>query len=190
MADSYQLEVAELQAIVNRDADAFCRWFSRSDLRIRLSLRGFADVVDVEALVQDAALQIWKEPSRIVPDGRSGFLRRYATTVALNAARNAATRAGRERAPLSLRDLDRPDGRPLADPMLRGRIHKCMARLAGNPRRALLACVENGKSRSGREVAAEIQMGFDAFRQNLARARASLVLCLKAFQVDVMEYLR
>ena len=62
-------------------------------------------MVDVEAIVQDAALQIWKEPFRIVPDGRSGFLRRYATTVALNAARNAATRAGRERPPLSLRDL-------------------------------------------------------------------------------------
>ena len=65
-----------------------------------------------------------------------------------------------------------------------------MARLAGNPRRALLACVENGKGRSGREVAAEIQMGFDAFRQNLARARASLVLCLKTFQIDIMENLR
>ena len=80
VADSYQLEVAELEAIVNRDADAFCRWFSRSDLSIRLSLRSFADVVDVEAIVQDAALQIWKEPFRILPDGRSGFLRRYATT--------------------------------------------------------------------------------------------------------------
>ena len=96
MAEDYDVEVAELQAIADGDKEAFCRWFARCEIPLKRSLRSFAQAVDVEAVVQETGLKLWKDPSRITPDGRTGFLLRWGITVARNEARNHVKRTGRQ----------------------------------------------------------------------------------------------
>ena len=193
MADDYSIEVAELEAIVQRDQNAFARWFARSEIALKRSLRNYAQVVDVEAVVQDTALRVWERASTITPDLRSGFLLRWAVTVARNNARNQATRAGR----LEPLDVNRVTERNPSlttivriDPMLRTRVADCRMQLSENLRRAIETRLADRGERSDRELATLIGMSFDAFRQNLARGRRALKECLRKFGIDVSEYLQ
>jgi DNA-directed RNA polymerase specialized sigma24 family protein len=191
VADNYESEVAELQAIAqgNQEAqDAFNRWFGRCEIRLKRSLRDFASVVDVEAVVQDTALLVWERAATISPERPPGFLFRWAVTVAKNKARNNAKRAGRQ---LPLDGESQPaDSSPLGDPLLRSQILKCRERLSPHQQRVVTARCEDGGTREDRGLAASIDMSFEAFRQNLARARKALVKCLRSFNIDVMEHLR
>ena len=188
-ADDYQVEVAELGAIVGRDQDAFSKWLARCEIALKRSLSNYAQVVDVESVAQDTALRVWERASTIVPDHRPGFLLRWAITVARNHARNQAKRAGRE-VPLV---VDEMPPAPFAgfriDPMLRERVARCLARLPGNPRKAVERRLAGAGAQPDRALAAAIGMGFDAFRQNLARGRTALQKCLRKFGVDVREYI-
>ena len=56
MAEEYEIEAAELDAIARRDPDPFTRWFARCEIPLKRSIRNFAEVVDVEAVVQDMAI--------------------------------------------------------------------------------------------------------------------------------------
>lgn len=189
----YDLEVAEFQAIAGGDVDAFARWLARCEIPLKRALRSFAQVVDVEAVVQETAIKVWEDPSRITPDGRSGFLFRWACTVALNAARNSATRHGNRpdhHAPMPSDDVFEGHERRLPDIFLRVRIQSCLELLQDPQQRAFRARLADSGNRSDRELAASIGMTFDAFRQTLTRGRRSLVKCLQSFNIDVMEYLR
>lgn len=189
MAEDYDAEVAELHAIVQRDLDAFSRWFARCEIPLKVSLRSFKPFVDAEAVVQDTVIKVWEDPSRIRPDGRPGFLLRWARTVALNAARNAARRQGRHAA-MPEGDHVAGDVQPMSDVFLRTRVQQCFERLPAPQRQAFRARVADGGSRTDRELAASIEMSFDAFRQTLTRGRRALVACLRSFNIDVMEYIR
>jgi RNA polymerase sigma factor (sigma-70 family) len=187
----YDLEVAEWQAIVRRDEDAFKRWLERSHIHLRLSLRSFAAVVDVEVVVQEAAIRVWQRASTIVPDGRQAFLVRWASTVARNSARNELKRAQREV------PLDDPPHHPETqivragrDPFLRARLHSCRERLPAALRRVIDMMLADGGQRSARECATAGRMSYDAFRQNLARGRRTLENCLREHGIQIREYLR
>lgn len=189
MPDDYDVEVAELQAIAERDLEAFSRWFARCEIHLRTSLRSFEQFVDVEAVVQDTVIKVWEDPLRIRPDGRPGFLLRWARTVALNAARNAARRQGHHAA-MPADDDVAGDVRPMSDVFLRTRVQECFGRLPVPQQRAFRARVADAGSRTDRQLAASIDMSFDAFRQTLTRGRRALVACLRSFNIDVMEYIR
>jgi RNA polymerase sigma factor (sigma-70 family) len=190
----YELEVDELQAIVRRDQEAFKRWLKKWEIPLKLSLRSFAELVDVEAVVQDTAIKVWQEAPRITPDGRPTFLLRWARTVALNSARNILRRTEhradhREQLP-SDDELLEVASSQAPDPFLQERVRQCLERLQSNQQRAFRARIDDDGAHKDRELAAAIGMGFDAFRQNLARGRKALVGCLASFGIDVKEYLR
>jgi DNA-directed RNA polymerase specialized sigma24 family protein len=189
----YDLEVDELRAVAARDQTAFARWFARCEIPLKRSLQSFAELVDIECVVQDAGLKVWRNASRIVPDGRSSFLLRWTKTVALNDARTKIRRAGHRLDKLREAfgehgfESVKPSRR---DPLLAKHVQDCLQRLNPLQRLAFRARVEDKGARPDRELAAEIGMSFDAFRQNLARGRKALVRCLGSFNIDVMEYLR
>jgi RNA polymerase sigma factor (sigma-70 family) len=190
VADPLDVEAAELQAIVARDQDAFSHWFARCEIKLRRSLRSFAQVTDVEAVVQDTALRVWQRASTIRPDGRPECILRWAVTVALNAARNEAKRSGHQ-LPLG------PTVEGLAhsttnmpDPVLRVRIQSCRERLGATPRLVLDAQLTDAGQHSSRELAMTLGMTADAVRQNLVRARRALQRCLRTFGIDLRDYLK
>ena len=190
MASDYDLDVAEWEAIVRRDEDVFKRWLERCQIHLRLSLRSFAAVVDVEVVVQETAIRVWERASTIVPDGRPAFLARWAVTVARNKARNEIKRAEHE-VPLE-EPPDRPDTqivRAGIDPFLRARLHACRERLPAALRRVIDVILADGGERSARECATASRMSYDAFRQNLARGRRALEACLREYGIEVRKYL-
>lgn len=190
--DDYQGEVAELEAIVGRDQDAFSRWLARCEIALKRSLSPYAQAVDVESVTQEAALRVWQHASSIAPDRRPGFLLRWAITVARNHARNQARRAGRE-VPLVPDDIPAPNsaagGTGRVDPLLRERVARCLSRLSRLPRKAIEVRMSAGGAQPDRALAAAVGMGFDAFRQNLSRGRAALTRCLRKAGIDIAEYI-
>jgi DNA-directed RNA polymerase specialized sigma24 family protein len=183
-------EVAEWQAIVGRDEEAFKRWLERTHIGLRVSLRSFAAVVDVEVVVQETAILVWERASTILPDGRPAFLMRWATTVARNKALNAVTRTQRDARVREHADRSEQVDRSPADPLLRARIRECRGRLPGALRRVIDAVLADRGLRSPRESAAAHRMSYDAFRQNLARGRRALADCLREHGIEIREYLR
>ena len=193
MPTEYDLEVDELKAIAARDQTAFTRWFARCEIPLKRSLQSFVELVDIECVVQDAGFKAWQNASRIVPDGRPGFLLRWTKTVALNDARTKIRRAGHRLDKLreAFRDDEFEYVKPSRrDPFLLKHVRDCLQGLNPLQRQAFRARAEDKGSRPDRELAAEIGMGFDAFRQNLARGRKALVQCLASSGIAVMEYLR
>src|SRR5690349_9751665 len=75
-----------LPAIVARDTGAFARWMAGAEGRMRESLRSFAAVVDVEAVLQESLLRVWQTAPRFEPDGRPDALLRFGVRVARNLA--------------------------------------------------------------------------------------------------------
>jgi RNA polymerase sigma-70 factor (ECF subfamily) len=189
VADDYDGEVAELQAIAAHDEDAFTRWFARHDIALKRSLRSFAAIVDVEAIVQETAIRVWSHASSITADGRPGFLVRWAATVARNMARTEARRSGRlqfvESPPETPAPVDHPP-----DPAFTARAQRCFKQLSPKLRLAMERVRDHGGSQSLRDVAAAIGMTHDSIRQNLTRARRALEECLESHGIDVRSYLR
>lgn len=196
MPTDYELEVDELQAIVRRDQEAFKRWLKRCESPLKRSLGTFAELVDIEAVVQDTAIKVWQEAPRITPDGRPAFLLRWSRTVAINSARNILRRTEHRadhRDPLPSDDeLQELEVAPFQapDPFLEKRVRQCLDRLQPNQQRSFRTRIDDDGAHKDRELAESIGMGFDAFRQNLARGRKALVACLASFRIDVMEYLK
>ena len=191
MANDYDTEVAEWQAIVDRDEGAFARWFARCEMPLRRSLRPFADVVDVDAVVQETVIQLWEhDASRLTPSGRPDFLLRWAFVVARNKARNLATRAGRQESLEPHGDLPARAAHAGSDPLLRARIRRCLEDLPHTLRRVLAARLRDDGQHSDRELAGPLDISFDAFRQSLARGRRGLEACLKKHGIDIRVYLQ
>lgn len=193
MAADYEVEIAEWRAIVERDADAFERWFNRCEIPLKLALRSFATTVDVESIVQETAIIVWREVSTIRPDGRTAFLLRWAHVVARRAALNAAKRPGcrvvHNGPPPESEKIAGHDG-VMADPWLRARLKQCLEHLPLHQRRVLTTRLHDAGLRSDRDLAQDLGISFDTLRQTLTRTRRALVKCLSGFQIDVMGYLR
>ncbi|MBA3397052.1 MAG: sigma-70 family RNA polymerase sigma factor, partial [Deltaproteobacteria bacterium] len=75
-----------LGAIVAGDTRAFARWLAGAEPPVRESLRSFARVVDVEAVLQEALLRVWQVAPRFVADGRPNGLLRLGVRIARNLA--------------------------------------------------------------------------------------------------------
>ena len=128
-----------LPAILARDTDAFGQWMARVEPQIRESLRSFARVVDVEAVLQEALLRVWTVAPRFVPDGAPNGLLRLGVRIARNL---AISEVRRTRAAPPSRDLDEvaadlPVHATEPDPLLRKVVAECYRLLPEQPRRVL-----------------------------------------------------
>jgi DNA-directed RNA polymerase specialized sigma24 family protein len=174
-----------LPAIAAGDANAFALWIAGGERRLRESLRSFAAVVDVEAVVQETLLRTWQVAPRVQPDGRADCLLRLSIRTARNLAIDEARRARRaEVDPGALdRALDEVDRAGAleepADPLFFRAIQQCHAALPAKPREALGARLETGGTEPDHALAVRLGMRLNTFLQNVTRAKRLLLECLE-----------
>jgi RNA polymerase sigma-70 factor (ECF subfamily) len=168
-----------LPAIAHGDTVAFGRWMAGSEANVRLSLRSFAAVVDVEAVLQEALLRVWQVAPRFVPDGGANGLVRLAVRIARNLAidevrRTKARPVEPERLEAELAEV--PAAAP--DPMLRTAITECRDKLPAKPREAFDARIASAGGQDDEDLATSLGMRLNTFLQNFTRARKLLAECL------------
>jgi DNA-directed RNA polymerase specialized sigma24 family protein len=181
----------ELAAISAGDPTAFARWMAGAEPTMRLSLRSFAAVVDVEAVLQEALLRTWQIAPRVELDGKPNALLRVGIRIARNLAISERRRA--RGVPSDEDAIDRalagdPDGKTLPvvpDPHLRRAIAKCADALPAQPARALHARIENAGRQDDDTLAERIGMRKNTFLQNFTRARKLVAECLKRHGIDL-----
>ncbi len=179
-----------LPDILARDTSAFGRWMAGAEGPMRESLRSFAKVVDVEAVLQEALLRVWLVAPRFVSDGApNGLLRlgvRIARNLAISEVRRTRTRPTEEEDLESVL-LETSDPEPeMPDPLLRRVLAKCFELLPEQPRRVLqrrLAATGDGDT----EIAHALGMRLNTFLQNFGRARRLLGECLRKNGVVVEQ---
>ena len=169
-----------LTAIVGGDAHAFGRWMAAVEPTVRLTLKSFATVVDVEAVLQEALLRVWQVAPRFERDGEPNGLLRFAIRIARNLAISEVRRM-KARAP------DEPEPAVEAtppDPLLRAVIGTCHDKLPPRPREALDArLAASGKPDDA--IAEALGMKLNTFLQNITRAKSLLADCLKTNGVEL-----
>jgi DNA-directed RNA polymerase specialized sigma24 family protein len=173
---------AELSSIIAGDADAFGRWLAGAERPVRESLRSFAAVLDVEAVLQEALLRVWQVAPRFAPDGRPNGLLRLGVRIARNLAisevrRLRAVPAEPAEVEAALAALERPPAPP--DPLLRDAIRTCREQLPARPRQALDARLAGAGGTTDPDLAASLGMRLNTFLQNFTRARQLLAECLR-----------
>lgn len=173
------------------DPDAFARWVSGAEPRLRDSLATFAAAVDVEAVLQEALLRVWNVAPRFAPDGSPNGLLRLAIRIARNLAVSELRSRGRV-APLDEADLDRAvEGRSRTDlpgdpdPLLRRLILECLTALPTQPAKALRERLTADGTEPDAVLAARLRMRLNTFLQNVTRARRGLITCLRDHGADV-----
>ncbi|TMQ16921.1 MAG: hypothetical protein E6J90_23085 [Deltaproteobacteria bacterium] len=177
-----------LAGIIAGDTRAFGAWLTAAEPRVRDSLRSFARVIDVEAVLQETLLRVWQIAPRFVPDGRSNSLLRLAIRTGRNL---AVSEVRRTRAtPVDGDDLELALAAAVAavsppDPMLRRAIGACRDKLPDRPRQALEARLASGGGQADEELAARLGMRINTFLQNVTRARQLLADCLARRGVTV-----
>ena len=65
---------------------AFAAWLGGAEDTVRATLRSFARVIYVEAVLQESLLRVWQVAPRFDPDGRPNGLLRLAIRIARNLA--------------------------------------------------------------------------------------------------------
>lgn len=177
-----------LPGILARDPMAFARWMSSSEPNVRESLRSFATVVDVEAVLQEALLRVWHASPHFVPDGQPNALLRFAVRIARNLAISEVRRT--KARPVDDETLERmtpPEEPAPPDPMLRAKIEECYGRLPDKPRQALDARLQSHGRTDDDALAASLSMRLNTFLQNFGRARKLLAECLEKQGVRITE---
>ena len=172
------------------DAHAFAAWLGLAEGPLRRSLGPFAPAVDVEAVLQEALLRMWKLAPALRLTGPDASLR-YAQRIARNLAISEARRHKRLPA-VELDALERlPEGRvdpdPVPDPGLRRIIMECIEHLPRRPREALRARLRAAGRSPDRDLAAPLHMQLNTFLQNIVRARALVADCLRRHGVQLEE---
>jgi RNA polymerase sigma-70 factor (ECF subfamily) len=167
----------------------FALWVRLCEIPLRKSLRRFARAVDVEAVMQEGLLRMWRLAPTLQLEGENASLR-YATTLMRNLALSEARRL-KKLTTAELAELEQiPEGRvdpdPPSDTALRQAIMKCLAKLPDKPREALLARLRGGNDR---DTAAGLNMRLNTFLQNIVRARRFLAECLESAGIRVAEFL-
>jgi RNA polymerase sigma-70 factor (ECF subfamily) len=171
-----------LAAISNGDTRAFARWLAGAERPVRESLRSFATVVDVEAVLQEALLRVWQVAPRFSPDGRPNGLLRLGIRIGRNLAisevrRTRATPVEPADLEVALATSERSADEP--DPMLRNAIADCREKLPPKPRQAFDSRLASAGGHDDLELAESLGMKLNTFLQNFTRARQLLVDCLK-----------
>lgn len=183
-----------LPAIASGDTNAFGAWMAHAEGPLRDSLRTFVTVVDVESVLQEALVRVWRVAPRFVPDGRpNGLLRlghRIARNLAISEVRRTRARAVPE-AELA-RDAAFDESVPIdePDPLLRDAIVRCRERLPERPRRALDVRLQAEGGQSDESLARSLDMRLNTFLQNFGRARKLLAECLKKAGIAIEEEVR
>ena len=177
-----------LSAIVGGDTRAFGAWLAGAEPRVRDSLRSFARVIDVEAVLQETLLRVWQVAPRFVPDGRANGLVRLAVRIGRNLAvsevrRTRATPTEGDDLEAALAAAEGPSGPP--DPMLRRAIGQCRDKLPAKPRQALDARLASAGGKADDDLAAALGMRLNTFLQNFTRARQLLADCLTRLGVTI-----
>jgi DNA-directed RNA polymerase specialized sigma24 family protein len=169
-----------LSQIVAGDTLAFGRWLAGAEPTVRLTLRSFATVIDVEAVLQEALLRVWQVAPRFERDGRENGLLRLAIRIARNLAVSEVRRTKARPADPYNEDTteDATDVAP-PDPLLRQHIADCRDKLPAKPRQALEARLASGGGDDDDALAAALNMRLNTFLQNFTRARRALAECLK-----------
>jgi RNA polymerase sigma-70 factor (ECF subfamily) len=181
-----------LPSIVAGDATAFGSWLAGAEPTVRLTLRSFASVIDVEAVLQEALLRVWQVAPRFVADGKANGLVRLAIRIGRNLAvsevRRTRTRPAEADELEAALGADEP---PVAapDPLLRRQIAECRDKLPAKPREAFDARLASAGGEDDVALAAALQMRLNTFLQNFTRARKLLADCLKRAGVVLDEEL-
>lgn len=170
-----------LAAIVAGDTRAFGAWLAGAEPRVRDSLRSFARVIDVEAVLQETLLRVWQVAPRFVPDGRANGLLRFAIRIGRNLAvsevrRTRATPTPGDDLEHVVAAYEAPVRAP--DPMLRRAIGECRDKLPARPRQALEARLASAGGHGDDDLAAGLGMRLNTFLQNVTRARQLIADCL------------
>ena len=176
------------QRIQEGDEEAFTSWVRFCETPLRKSLRRFARYVDVESVVQEGLLRMWRLAPTQKLEGENASLR-FALRLVHNLAVSEARRHGKA-TQAELEDLTEfpdlevpPD--PPADDWLRQAILRCLEKLPNRPRAALTARLREGPDR---ELARSVRMQLNTFLQNIVRARKLMAECLKRAGVNVEDY--
>ncbi|MFQ5768727.1 MAG: RNA polymerase sigma factor [Acidobacteriota bacterium] len=164
------------------DQEAFAAWVRLVEIPLRQSLRSFAQAVDVEAILQEGLIRMWRLAPRLEIRGENCSLR-FATRMVRNLAISETRRMGRF-TPLDLIDLERlpqaavqPGSPP--DPSLRRIILECLKQLPRRPAQALRARLKDAGARPDRELAEMLDMRLNTFLQNIVRGRKLMAQCLE-----------
>jgi len=170
-----------LAAIVGGDTRAFGSWMSGAEPRVRDSLRSFAWVIDVEAVLQETLLRAWQVAPRLVADGRPNGLVRMAIRIGRNLAisevrRTKATPTEGDDLETAFAAGERPMSAP--DPLLRKAIVECRDKLPDKPRQALDARLASAGGQDDGDLATALRMKLNTFLQNVTRARQLIADCL------------
>ncbi|HSD89627.1 MAG TPA: hypothetical protein VLB44_18980, partial [Kofleriaceae bacterium] len=172
-----------LAAIVDGDRRAFALWLSAAEPSVRESLRSFAAVVDVEAVLQESLLRVWQVAPRFQPDGRPNGLLRLGVRIARNLAVSEVRRT--KATPVEPSELETPVEPATPDPLLREAIVDCREKLPPKPRQALDTRLASAGAQDDDMLAASIGMRLNTFLQNFTRARQLLADCLKKRGIHV-----
>lgn len=179
-----------LPAILERDTYAFGQWMAGAEGPIRESLRSFARVVDVEAVLQEALLRVWQVAPHFEPDGAPNGLLRLGVRIARNLAISEVRRTRSKPASddeLEALGADEPAVQPEPpDPMLRRVLAKCFELLPEQPKRVVTFRLARAGEADG-VIAESIGMRLNTFLQNFGRARRMLGECLRKNGVNVEE---
>lgn len=169
-------------AIAGGDAYAFGQWMAACESTVRDSLRSFARVIDVEAVLQETLLRVWQVAPRFEPDGRPNALLRFTIRIARNLAISETRRT--RAAPIEAEALETAlaavDESPInePDPLLRNAIADCRDKLPPKPREAFDARLSNAGGDDDDTLAESLGMRLNTFLQNFTRARKLLADCL------------
>jgi DNA-directed RNA polymerase specialized sigma24 family protein len=180
-----------LPLIRSGDTGAFARWLAGAEPTMRDSVRSFAAVIDVEAVLQEALLRTWQIAPRLEADGKANGLLRVGIRIARNLAVSERRRARDVAADDDALDralADDPSREPAPahpDPALRRVIAECAAALPEQPARALHARLESAGAAPDEELAERIGMRKNTFLQNFGRARKLLAECLRRRGIDL-----
>ncbi len=165
------------------DAEAFAAWLRLVEIPLRGSLRRFARIVDVESVMQEGLLRIWRLAPGLGMEGENASLR-YAHRLLHNLAVSEGRRLRRFEplgaVPQADPATEVPDPDPPSDPFLRRAVEDCLGRLPRQPRLAILARLREGGVRPDRDLAQGLNMTRNTFLQNVVRARRLLARCLQA----------
>jgi DNA-directed RNA polymerase specialized sigma24 family protein len=182
------LDFARTQA---GDLEGFTAWVRAVEAPLRARLASFAPHVDVECVVQEALLRMWRLAPTLTLTGADASLR-YASRLARNLALNEARRFKP-----GFREADLDEGpepasydAPPPDAGLRRQIAECLARRKGKPKLALLARLVSGGADPDGALAARLAMTRNTFLQNVVRARSRIAACLASKGSVLEELLR
>lgn len=170
--------------IAQGDAAAFAEWLALTEHEVRASLRGFAAVVDTEAVLQESLLRVWQAAPRVVPDGRPNALLRFAVRTARNTALSEIRRR-RESAfdpeayERAVADASFEAQAAPPDVLLRDATRDCVERLPARPREVLTLRLESAGLASDDTLARGLSMRRNTFLQNVTRAKRALLECLE-----------